>query len=85
MLAVIYLAAILVTSILYPQEALPFMLAATGQTIVAVVVGIALAALLTQVILRRIRIGDELRAKFGESNLEDAFVKAIGSEEGLHA
>ncbi|GAB3345327.1 ABC transporter ATP-binding protein [Lysobacter tyrosinilyticus] len=28
---------------------------------------------------------DELRAKFGEPNLEDAFVKAIGSEEGLHA
>ena len=28
---------------------------------------------------------DELRAQFGESNLEDAFVKAIGSEEGLHA
>jgi sodium transport system ATP-binding protein len=28
---------------------------------------------------------DELRAKFGENNLEDAFVKAIGSEEGLHA
>jgi sodium transport system ATP-binding protein len=28
---------------------------------------------------------DELREKFGESNLEDAFVKAIGSEEGLHA
>lgn len=62
--AIIYLAAILVTSILYPAEALPFMLAATGQTIVAVVLGIALAALLTQVILRRIRIGEELRAKF---------------------
>ncbi|MGQ4660773.1 ATP-binding cassette domain-containing protein [Lysobacter sp. F6437] len=28
---------------------------------------------------------DELRATFGESNLEDAFVKAIGSDEGLHA
>ena len=28
---------------------------------------------------------DELRARFGEPNLEDAFVKAIGSEEGLHA
>ena len=28
---------------------------------------------------------DELRAQFGEANLEDAFVKAIGSEEGLHA
>lgn len=62
--AIIYLAAILVTAILYPEEALPFMLAATGQTIVAVVVGIALAALLTRVILRRIRIGDELRGKF---------------------
>ena len=28
---------------------------------------------------------DELRARFGEANLEDAFVRAIGSEEGLHA
>jgi sodium transport system ATP-binding protein len=28
---------------------------------------------------------NELRAQFGESNLEDAFVKAIGSEEGLQA
>jgi sodium transport system ATP-binding protein len=28
---------------------------------------------------------DELRAQTGESNLEDAFVKAIGSEEGLSA
>jgi len=28
---------------------------------------------------------DELRAQFGEQNLEDAFVKAIGTEEGLHA
>ena len=28
---------------------------------------------------------DELRAQTGEDNLGDAFVKAIGSEEGLHA
>jgi sodium transport system ATP-binding protein len=28
---------------------------------------------------------DELRAQTGESNLEDAFVKAIGTEEGLMA
>ena len=28
---------------------------------------------------------DELRARFGETNLEDAFVKAIGTEEGLMA
>lgn len=59
-----YLVAILVTSILYPERALPFMLAATGQTLIAVVIGIALAALLTQVILRRIELSDELRGKF---------------------
>jgi sodium transport system ATP-binding protein len=28
---------------------------------------------------------DELRAQTGEDNLEDAFVKVIGSEEGLFA
>ncbi|MFY8206492.1 MAG: ATP-binding cassette domain-containing protein [Arenimonas sp.] len=28
---------------------------------------------------------DEIRAQTGEANLEDAFVKVIGSEEGLHA
>jgi sodium transport system ATP-binding protein len=28
---------------------------------------------------------DELRGQTGEDNLEDAFVKAIGSEEGLFA
>ncbi len=28
---------------------------------------------------------DQLRTQFGEENLEEAFVKAIGSEEGLHA
>ncbi|MBS0461224.1 MAG: ABC transporter ATP-binding protein, partial [Proteobacteria bacterium] len=28
---------------------------------------------------------DELRALTGQDNLEDAFVKAIGSDEGLHA
>ena len=28
---------------------------------------------------------DELRAQAGEDNLEDAFVKLIGSDEGLHA
>ena len=28
---------------------------------------------------------DELRAQTGDSNLEDAFVKAIGTDEGLLA
>jgi small-conductance mechanosensitive channel len=64
LLALAYLAAILVTAILYPEAALPFMIAASARTLAAVVLGVALAALLTQVILRRIRIGDELRARF---------------------
>ena len=28
---------------------------------------------------------DEIRAQTGETSLEEAFVKVIGSEEGLHA
>ena len=64
LLAMAYLGAILVTAILYPQDALPFMLAATARTLAAAGLGVALAALLTQVILRRIRIGDDLRARF---------------------
>ena len=28
---------------------------------------------------------DEIRTQTGEANLEEAFVKVIGSEEGLHA
>ena len=28
---------------------------------------------------------EDLRAQAGEDNLEDAFVRLIGSEEGLHA
>lgn len=62
--ALVYLVAVLVTALLYPEEALPFMIRATGQTLLAVLLGIALAAVLTQVILRRINLGDELRMKF---------------------
>ena len=31
------------------------------------------------------KLTDELRAQTGEPNLEDAFVRLIGTEEGLHA
>lgn len=64
LVALAYLAAILVTAILYPEEALPFMIAASATTLAALLLGVGLAALLTQVILRRIRIGDALRARF---------------------
>lgn len=62
--AIAYLGAILATAILYPQQALPFMLASTAQTLVAVAIGIFVSALLSQVILRRIRLGEETGAKF---------------------
>ena len=32
-----------------------------------------------------VRFDDELRTLTGEENLEDAFVRVIGSEEGLYA
>jgi sodium transport system ATP-binding protein len=35
--------------------------------------------------VRAVGTPDELRAQTGEDNLEDAFVRLIGSEEGLHA
>ena len=63
-IVIAYMVAILVTSVLYPERALPFMLAATVQTLIAVILGIALAALLTQVILRRIELSEDLRSKF---------------------
>ncbi|WP_315385371.1 ATP-binding cassette domain-containing protein [uncultured Stenotrophomonas sp.] len=49
--------------------------AALCDTIVVIAKGTVMAA----------GTADELRAQTGESNLEDAFVKAIGNEEGLHA
>lgn len=49
--------------------------AALCDTIVVIAKGTVMAA----------GTADELRAQTGEANLEDAFVKAIGNEEGLHA
>jgi sodium transport system ATP-binding protein len=49
--------------------------AALCETIVIIAKGTVMAA----------GTADELRALTGEANLEDAFVKAIGNEEGLHA
>src|SRR6478736_5644207 len=43
------------------------------------------AALCDRIVVMAQGTPDELRAQTGEQNLEDAFVKAIGSEEGLHA
>ncbi|TVQ72608.1 MAG: mechanosensitive ion channel protein MscS [Chromatiaceae bacterium] len=63
-IALVYLAAILGTAVLFPEQALPFMLTATVQTLIAVAVGIALSAFLTRVILRRIQLPEDTRTKF---------------------
>ncbi|MCG5493290.1 MULTISPECIES: mechanosensitive ion channel domain-containing protein [Ectothiorhodospira] len=63
-IALVYLAAILGTAVLFPEQALPFMLAATFQTLIAVAAGIGLSAFLTRVILRRIQLPEDTRTKF---------------------
>ncbi|WP_370642811.1 mechanosensitive ion channel domain-containing protein [Ectothiorhodospira sp. 9905] len=62
--ALIYLAAILGTTVLFPAQALPFMLTATVQTLIAGMIGIALSAFLTRVILRRIHLPEDTRDRF---------------------
>lgn len=62
--AIAYLAGIFITAILYPEQALPFMVAATVQTLIATTIGIAISVFLTGVILRRIQLPDETRARF---------------------
>ncbi|WP_019611644.1 mechanosensitive ion channel domain-containing protein [Thioalkalivibrio sp. AKL7] len=63
-IALIYFLALAVVSITRPEDALPFMAKATGQTLLAIFVGIFVANLLTQLIGRRIRVPEETREKF---------------------
>ncbi len=63
-LALLYFAALAVVSITRPEDALPFMAAATGQTLLAIIAGFFVGALLTQVISRRIHLPDETRRNF---------------------
>jgi len=62
--ALAYFGAILLTALIYPEQALPFMAAATAQTLIAAALGIGLSALLSGVILRRIQLPDDTRRKF---------------------
>lgn len=62
--AVFYIAALLVTALFYTEHAFGFMLAATAQSVIAAMIGIALASLLGSVIMRRIRLPDETRERF---------------------
>ncbi|WP_274522373.1 mechanosensitive ion channel domain-containing protein [Ectothiorhodospira mobilis] len=59
--ALAYLTAILVVALVFPGRALPFMIAATAQTLLAAAAGILLSLLLGRVILKRIRLPEETR------------------------
>lgn len=62
--AVIYSAALLVTAVFYPEQALGFMVGATLQTLIAALAGVALSMALSSVIMRRIRLPEDTRLRF---------------------
>ncbi len=62
--AVTYLAALIIIAVFYREEALGFMLSATMRTVIAILAGIVISALLTAIILRRIRLPEDTRARF---------------------
>lgn len=62
--ALAYLGALLVVALFYPEQALGFMLGATLQSLLAMLVGVVIARVLTTVIMRRIHLPDDTRARF---------------------
>ncbi len=63
-LALLYFGALALVSVTRPEDALPFMAIATGQSLAAILVGFFVAAVLTQFISRRIRLPAETRENF---------------------
>ena len=78
-IALFYFLALAVVSITRPEDALPFMARATGQTLLAAFVGAFVARLLTQIIGRRIQVPDETRKRFPllEERLNSYIPKAL--------
>ncbi|MGO1765697.1 MAG: mechanosensitive ion channel domain-containing protein, partial [Advenella sp.] len=62
-LAIIYFTVLLVVSQVDPVDALPFMARATIQSIVAIVAGLLISAILTAVLSHPIRLSDEMRSR----------------------
>ncbi|MGB0211981.1 mechanosensitive ion channel domain-containing protein [Algiphilus sp.] len=64
LLALTYFASLAVVAILRPEDALPFLLRASVQTLIAVGGGVFVAIVMAQIISRRIRLPDEVNRKF---------------------
>lgn len=60
LIALAYFTLVLILTLTRPEEALPFVLIATAQTLGAVLVGMLISRLLTQTIGRRIKLSDNL-------------------------
>ncbi len=78
-IALVYFLTLAVVSITRPEDALPFMAKATGQTVLAAFIGVFVANVLSQVIGREIRVPDETRVKFPmlETRLNSYIPKAL--------
>ncbi|WP_018873549.1 mechanosensitive ion channel domain-containing protein [Thioalkalivibrio sp. ALJ16] len=63
-IALLYFLTLAVVSVTRPEDALPFMAKATGQTLLAAFIGVFVANLLSQIIGRDIHVPDETREKF---------------------
>ena len=64
MIAIAYFAALALVTIIRPEDALPFMAQATGQTLLAALGGAFISVVLTQIISRQIHIPEETRQRF---------------------
>ncbi|MFC4352915.1 mechanosensitive ion channel domain-containing protein [Fodinicurvata halophila] len=61
LIAITYLATLFIVSLLHPEDALPFMLTATLESIVVVVLGIAVSFALSRVISVGVHLSDDMR------------------------
>lgn len=61
--ALAYFTMVLVLTLTRPEDALAFVMKATAQTLIAIVVGMLVSRFLTQVIGRRIKLSEELRTR----------------------
>ncbi len=64
LLAIIYFAVLTVITVTRPEDALPYMVKATGQTLAAIGIGVFISVVLTQIIGRRIRVPEDTRQKY---------------------
>ncbi len=64
LIAIAYFAALAVVTVTRPEDALPFMAQATGQTVLAVLAGAFFAVVLSQIISRQVHIPEETRQRF---------------------